>query len=85
MDLMLSRQRSSNFWRTAATPALCADSAHRSSQSSQELRGSGAVSGRQVIAMISASRPAAVVIPAIRRTPSAYQASSQYLIASVSS
>jgi hypothetical protein len=35
MELMASRHRSSDFSRTAATPGLRGDSAHRSSQSSQ--------------------------------------------------
>jgi hypothetical protein len=37
------------------------------------------------MAMSSVSRPAAVGISSIRRRPSAYQLSSEYLIASVSS
>ena len=81
---MVSRHRSSDFCRTAATPAFRGDSAHRSSHSSHQLRGSGSVPGRQIIATSSASRPAAVEMAAIRRTFSAYQVSSENLIASVS-
>ena len=85
MERMASRHRSSDFSRTAATPAFRGDSAHRSSQSSQYLFGSGSVPGRQFMPISSASRPAASGMFSIRRRYSAYQVSSEYLMASVSS
>ncbi len=74
---MVSRHRSSDFCRTAATPGFRGDSAHRSSQSSHQLRGSGPLPGRQVMATSSVSRPDAVGISSIRRWLSAYQESSK--------
>ena len=81
---MRSRHRSSNFCRTPATSGWRTDCAHRSSQSAQELVGSESASGRQLIATISSSFPAAVGIAAIRRVPASYQLSSENRIASVS-
>src|ERR1022692_1413897 len=84
-EVIISRQRSSDFCRTLATSGFLAACAQKSSQSSQELCGSGSASGRQLIATISSSRAAAVGSDDIRRWLSAYQVSSEYLIASVSS
>ena len=75
-ELIVSRQRSSNFCRTLATSVSRTDWAHRSSQSSQELAGSPSTSMRKFMATSSSSRPAALVMPAIRRVPASYQASS---------
>jgi hypothetical protein len=74
--------RSSNSRRTAATPGLRGDSAHRSSQSSHSVSRFGSApgwpgAGNKVIAIIAASCAAAVGISASRSTPSAYQESSE--------
>ena len=75
-EMIISRQRSSNFCRTLATSGSRTDWAHRSSQSSQELVGSPSRSTRKFMATSSSSRLAALVMPAIRRVPASYQASS---------
>ncbi len=87
-EVIVSRQRSSNFCRTPATSGWRAACVHRSSHSSHEVlgaSGSSSSSGRHDMAISSSSRPAAVSIAATRLVPVAYQVSSESRIASVRS